>query len=565
MAGFGRGPRLVNGKKEKTDIKSLKKLMVFGKQYLPAIIVSILLALVGAATTLYGPTKAEELINIMSAGLKTPEGINLQVFGTGCIVILCVFAGGAIINYLQQFIMAGVTQKLSKKLRTSINNKINKLPLGIVDKTTRGDILSRMTNDVDTISHNISSATSSLVNAGALFIGTLVMMFVVNWILALVTIAFSIIGFVLMIVISKYSQKYFNERQQNLGDMNGHIEEIYTNHNIVKSFNAEDNAREKFSNINKKLFINNWKSQSLSGLMPPIMNFAGNLSYVAIFVVGVALALGGSSSVGFGTIMAFTMYARLFSRPLSDFAQSVAAIQQTSAASRRVFKMLDAPEVENEDHKTLTLTEVKGDVEFKNVKFGYDKDKLVIKDFSAKLNSGQKVAIVGPTGAGKTTLVNLLMRFYEVDEGDILIDGVSIKDLTRENVRDLFDMILQDTWLFTGTIRENLVYNKTGVTDQQLNEVCNAVGLKHFISTLKDGYDTMLDDKITLSEGQKQQLTIARAMIKDSPLLILDEATSSVDTRTELIIQNAMDNLTKGRTSFVIAHRLSTIKMPMLF
>lgn len=417
-----------------------------------------------------------------------------------------------------------------------------------------------MTNDVDTISQTLGSTISNLVNAITTFIGVVIMMFVVNWILALVTIGTSIVGFMLMFLILSKSQKYFNRRQQNLGEMNGHIEEIYTNHSVVKSYNAENNAKDKFDEINKKLFTNNWKSQSLSGLMPPLMNFAGNLSYAVIFIVGVAMILGGSSAITFGTIISFTIYARLFSQPLTTIAQAMSSIQQASAASKRIFEMLEEKELEDESHKTQVIENVQGNVEFKNVKFGYDKDELVIKGFSANLKKGQKVAIVGPTGAGKTTIVNLLMRFYEVDEGDILIDGISTKNMKREDVHQLFDMILQDTWLFNGTIRENLVYNKVGVTDEKLDEVCNAVGLKHFISTLKDGYDTKLDSGLGLSEGQKQQLTIARAMIKDSPLLILDEATSSVDTRTELVIQEAMDKLTEGRTSFVIAHRLSTIK-----
>lgn len=434
------------------------------------------------------------------------------------------------------------------------------MPLSYFDTTTRGDILSRITNDVDTISQTLSSTIANLVNAITLFIGVIIMMFVVNWELALVTIASSIIGFILVFFILTFSQKYFNKRQKNLGDMNGHIEEIYSNHHVVKSYNGESKAIEQFDVINKELYRNNYKSQFLSGLMQPIMNFSGNLSYASIFIVGVFLILNGNSNVGFGTIISFTIYARLFSQPLSTFAQSLTSIQQASAASRRVFEMLEAPNLEDESKKNKKLEEVKGDVEFKNVQFGYHKDNLIIKNFSIELKRGQKVAIVGPTGAGKTTIVNLLMRFYEVTSGDILIDGVSIQEMKREEVHNLFDMILQDTWLFHGSVRENLVYNKENVTNETLDMVCKAVGLQHFIQTLPNGYDTILDDSINISEGQKQQLTIARAMIKDAPLLILDEATSSVDTRTEIVIQNAMDQLTVGRTSFVIAHRLSTIK-----
>lgn len=563
MPGFGPGPRgRMSGGREKTDMTSIKKLIKYCKPYYPAIIIALIFSVIAAITTIIGPVEIRELTDLISVGMLNPAGIDMTEFVKIGVFLICIYAIGSVVNFIQQFIMAGVTQKTAKRLRSDINQKINKLPLNYYDKTTRGDILSRVSNDVDTISQTLSSTISNLVNAIVLFVGVLIAMFVVNAILALVTIVAAILGFVLMAVILRSSQKYFNLRQQNLGEMNGHIEEIYTNHNVVKSYTAEEQAKAKFNSINKKLYINNWKSQALSGLMHPIMNFAGNLSYAAVFIVGVALALGGSGAVTFGVIMSFTIYARLFSQPLTTLAQSMSSIQQTSAAARRVFEMLESPELDDESNKTkvIDVNNVKGNVEFKNVRFGYNPEEPVIKNFSANLKSGQKVAIVGHTGAGKTTLVNLLMRFYEVDSGDILIDGTSIKDVRRENVRDLFDMILQDTWLFNGTIRENLVYNKENVTDERLDEICNAVGLKHFIKTLKDGYDTVLDDSITLSAGQKQQLTIARAMIKNSPLLILDEATSSVDTRTELVIQNAMDTLTKGRTSFVIAHRLSTIK-----
>ena len=555
-------PKNMNVKMEKTDFKSVKKLLKYCKQYLPSIIIAILFAVVSAITTIIGPDKISDLMNIITDGLKTIDGVNMEEFVKLAVFLLSLYAIGAVVSYLQQFIMAGVTQKTSKRLRTDIDKKINKLPLKYFDKTTRGDVLSVVTNDVDTISHSLGSTIANLVNAIVLFFGVVFMMFYVNWVLALVTIGSSIIGLLLMFLILKKSQKYFNKRQQNLGEMNGYIEEIYTNHNTVKSFNAENITSKKFKVINEKLFENNWKSQSLSGLMPPLMNFSGNLSYALIFIVGVALILSGSTIISFGTIISFTIYARLFTQPLTTFAQSMSSIQQTSAASKRVFELLEQDELSDESYKTqqIDVNNVEGNVEFKNVKFGYNKDELVIKDFSASLKAGQKVAIVGPTGAGKTTIVNLLMRFYEVDSGDILIDGISIKDVTRENVHDLFDMILQDTWLFDGTIKENLVYGKDDVSEQQINVALKAVGLNHFIKTLKDGINTKLDSSLGLSEGQKQQLTIARAMIKNSPLLILDEATSSVDTRTELVIQKAMDELTKGRTSFVIAHRLSTIK-----
>lgn len=559
MAGFG--PKARQGQqKEKTDFKSIKKLFVYCRTYSPAIVIALVLAVLGAITTIVGPLKIEDLMDVITKGIANVNGINMSKFLKIIAFLITLYSVGAIANYLQQFIMAGVTQKTTKRLRTDINKKINNLPLKYFDTTTRGDILSRVTNDVDTIAQTLGSTIANLVNAITLFLGVSVVMFVVDWILALVTIGTSIFGFVLMFLILSKSQKYFNRRQQNLGEMNGHVEEIFTNHNVVKSYNAEEKAKEKFEKINKKLYVNNWKSQSLAGLMHPLMGFAGNLSYAAIFIVGVALIINGNAGITFGTITSFTIYARLFSQPLTTIAQSMSSIQLASAASKRVFEILEEKELADENNKIKNLPKVKGDIEFKNVKFGYDKDELVIKNFSGNFKSGQKIAIVGPTGAGKTTLVNLLMRFYEIDEGDILIDGTSIKDVKRENVRNLFDMILQDTWLFEGTIRENLVFNKTNVSDERLDEVCNAVGLKHFIQTLKDGYDTKIDSGLGLSEGQKQQLTIARAMIKDSPLLILDEATSSVDTRTELVIQQAMDTLTVGRTSFVIAHRLSTIK-----
>ena len=652
---FGR-PVANKGQHEKTDMKAVKKLLLFCKPYYPSIIIALILAVVSAITTIIGPDKISDLMNIITSGIASVAGVDMTEFMRIAVILVCLYAGGAVANYLQQFLMAGVTQKTAKKLRTDIDAKINKLPLKYFDTTTRGDILSRVTNDVDTISQTFSSVISNLVNATTLFVGVLVVMFVVNWILALITIATSLIGFALMFLISSKSQKYFNKRQQNLGDMNGHIEEVYSNHNVIKSYTAEEQTKDKFNSINKKLFVNNWKSQALTGLMHPLMGFAGNLSYAAIFIVGVALILNGSSAITFGTIISFIIYARLFSQPLTTIAQSMSSLQQTAAASKRVFELLDQEELADESAKKAKLKEndVVGDVKFRNVRFAYDKGKTIIKNFTANLKSGQKVAIVGPTGAGKTTIVNLLMRFYElrqprliingrmtdykifdngksikllVDEennlyindkktdyilagieklpknkvlkfnqdfviksdekeidykidvltgneidnsqncilgvayfGDIFIDNIPIKSMTRENIHDLFDMILQDTWLFDGTIRENLVYNNKDISEEKLDEVCSAVGLKHFIKTLKNGYDTKLDSSLGLSEGQKQQLTIARAMIKDSPLLILDEATSSVDTRTEMVIQKAMDNLTKGRTSFVIAHRLSTIK-----
>lgn len=550
--------RRSSGQKEKGDLKSLKKIFTYCKPYTVLLVISIIFAIASSVATIIGPDKISELMNLITGGIFT--GIDFDKFTKICITLVLIYVFGAILSYSQQFIMSTVTQKTSKSLRKDISRKIDKLPLSYYDKTTKGDILSRVTNDVDTISQTLGSSFADLISSVVLFIGVIIMMFKSNWILALVTIGSSVIGFLCMSLILSKSQKYFNKRQEYLGELNGQIEETYSNYKIVRSYNAKTNEQKKFGNTNSNLYNVEWKSQFLSGLMMPIMSFVGNLSYVLIFVVGVAIIVGGSSSVTIGTLVSFIIYARLFSQPLTTFAQSMSSIQQASAASKRVFEMLEAEELSDEKHKTLVLNDVKGDVEFKNVRFGYDKDEVIIKNFTGKFKAGQKVAIVGPTGAGKTTIVNLLMRFYEVDSGDILVDGHSIKDMKRESVHDLFDMILQDTWLFGGTIRENLVYNKEGVTDGQLDKVCEAVGLKHFISTLPHKYDTVIDENTALSEGQKQQLTIARAMIKNSPLLILDEATSNVDTRTELIIQRAMDKLTEGRTSFVIAHRLSTIK-----
>lgn len=551
-------PMVKNNPDAKADFGSIKKILAYCKKYLPAVIVALIFAVGGSVTTIIGPEKISDLMNEITSGIMT--GIDIDAVKKICYTLVAIYAGGAILNYSQQFITATITQKTSKRLRTDIDEKINRLPLSYFDTTTKGDILSRVTNDVDTISQTLSSSSANLISSLALFVGVIYKMFATNWILALVTIVSSLLGFVFMSLILKKSQKYFNRKQTDLGIMNGQIEEIYTNHNIVHAFGAKSDEKAKFDEVNERLYDSNWKSQWLSGMMHPIMQFVGNLAYAMIFIVGVAFIVNDNSAVTLGTIMAFVIYARLFSQPLSTFAQSLTSIQQASAASGRVFEMLEADEQCDESAKTGSIEHVKGNVEFKNVKFGYSPEKTIIHDFSAKLSAGQKVAIVGPTGAGKTTMVNLLMRFYEIDGGDILIDGVSTKTLKREQVHDMFDMILQETWLFDGTIRENLVYNKENVTDSELDEACEAVGLKHFISTLPQGYDTRLNEALNLSDGQKQQLTIARAMIKDAPMLILDEATSSIDTRTELVIQQAMDKLTVGRTSFVIAHRLSTIK-----
>ncbi len=545
-------------KREKADFKSFGKLLAYCKGYLPAIISAILLAVGGAVCTIIGPDRISDLTNTIKDGLML--GVDMRAVLDICVGLVIIYGVGAILSYGQQFIMATVTQRATKRLRSDINGKINKLPLNYFDTTTTGDILSRMTNDIDTISQTLSQSTANLVSAIALFIGAVVMMFKTNAVLALTTIGASLLGFVFMAIILKISQKHFDKKQEQLGELDGQIEEVFTQHTTVKAYNAKHSVRRKFAKVNGALAVSDWKSQFLSGMMQPIMMFVGNLSYLLIFVVGISMIINGSKAVDIGTLMAFVIYARLFSQPLGTMAQAMTSIQQASAASRRVFGMLESEEMSDESKKTAHIDNPRGDVTFDSIRFGYLPDKEIIHGFSAELKKGQKVAIVGPTGAGKTTIVNLLMRFYELNAGDIRIDGTSIKDMKRERVHDLFDMILQNTWLFEGTIRENLVYNKQGVTDERLDEVCAAVGLSHYIACLPDGYDTVISESSQISEGQKQQLTIARAMIKDSPLLILDEATSNVDTRTELAIQNAMDKLTEGRTSFVIAHRLSTIK-----
>jgi len=454
--------------------------------------------------------------------------------------------------------MATITQKVGRNMRTGISQKINKLPLKYFDKVTFGDILSRVTNDVDTIGQTMNQSIGTLVTSVTMFFGSAVMMFYNNWLMALTAIGASLLGIFLMSLIMSKSQKYFLRQQKDLGAVNGHVEEIYSGHNVVRVYNGGKEAGRFFDEVNDRLYDSGWKSQFISGLMMPLMMFIGNLGYVAVCVVGAVLAMNGT--IQFGVIAAFMIYIRLFTQPLSQLAQAFQNLQRTAAAGERVFEFFDEEEMEDESDKKERLTNIKGEIEFRNVRFGYDPEKTIIHNFSSKFEAGKKIAIVGPTGAGKTTIVNLLMRFYELDSGDILIDGIPSTEVPRDNVQEQFGMVLQDTWLFEGSIRDNIIYCEQGVTDEQVIETCKAVGLDHFISTLPKGYDTILDDKTSLSQGQKQLVTIARAMIQNAPMTILDEATSSVDTRTEHLVQEAMSNLTKGRTSFVIAHRLSTIK-----
>lgn len=551
------GPNRVH-EKPKNFRKSIKKLLSYNKKLRPFYIVAIILAVASSICSIIGPNKLAELTDEITAGLMT--GINFERVTSIAIFMLTVYLLSALFNFLTGFIMATSANKLAKEMRTKISVKINKLPLKYFDNHSYGDILSRVTNDVDTIGMTISQNLGTFASAIALLIAAIVMMFYTNWIMAFTAILTSLLGFVFMFVILGKSQKYFNERQVKLGDLNGHIEEMYSGYNVVKAYNGKKNAVRKFKKLNDGLFDCSRKSQFLSGLMGPIMQFIGNLSYVAVCVIGAILVQ--EEIITFGVIVAFIVYVRLFTSPLQQIAQGLTNLQSAVAASERVFEFLEEDEMLREDDKTVVLDKekVKGDIKFEHVKFGYDENKLIIKDFSCYAKAGEKIAIVGPTGAGKTTLVNLLMRFYEINSGEITVDGVSIQDLTRENVHELFVMVLQDTWLFNGTIRDNIIYNKENITDEQIMEACKTVGLEHFIKSLPKGLDTEFSDTESISAGQKQLLTIARGMIENSPFLILDEATSNVDTRTEKLVQSAMDKLTEGKTSFIIAHRLSTIR-----
>ena len=476
------------------------------------------------------------------------------------ILLACLYIISAIFSYIEGLSMIKVANGYAKKLRSSISEKINKLPLKFFDHNLSGDILSRVTNDVDTIAQSLNNSLSTLVSSITLFIGSIIMMFVTNYIMAITAIVSSLIGFILMFIILNKSQRYFTARQRELGKLNGYIEEIYSGLNVVRTCNAKDETINEFDKLNDKLYDCNRKSQFLSGLMQPIMGFIGNFSYVAVCIVGALLV--SKSVISFGVIVAFIMYVRLFTNPLSQIAQAMTSMQSTAAASERVFGLLEEVEMDSENDitKKLDKHKVKGNIEFKNVKFGYDKDKIIINDFTAKVKAGEKIAIVGPTGAGKTTMVNLLMKFYDINDGDILIDGTSIRELKRDNIHSLFTMVLQDTWLFNGTVKENIIYNQKNVSNKKVEDVCKVVGVDHFIKTLPNGYDSIISDNDSVSSGQRQLLTIARGMISDSPFLILDEATSNVDTRTEELVQKAMDKLMENKTSFIIAHRLSTIK-----
>ena len=552
----GPGPRIAEKPK---DLKNaIKKLILYLDKFKPLIVIALILAVVSSILSIIGPNKLSDLTDIIKEGLIT--GINFEKVKSISVFLVTLYLVSAIFNYIQTLIMTNVANNFAKNLRSRISIKINRLPLKYFDNNSYGDILSRVTNDVDTIGVTMHQSLGSLVSAITLFLGSIIMMFATNWIMAITGIVASTIGFVFMFIILAKSQKYFTLRQIELGKLNGHIEEIYTNHNVVKAYNGEEESLEKFDKLNEKVYECNRKSQFLSGMMQPIMSFVGNFSYLAVCVVGAILVM--NNEISFGVIVAFMIYVRLFTNPLTQIAQAMTNLQSTAAASERVFEFIDEKEMDDEKNikKSLHKSKVKGNIVFDHVKFGYNNDRIIIQDFCCNVKPGEKIAIVGPTGAGKTTMVNLLMKFYEINSGDITIDGESIRELSRENVHDLFIMVLQDTWLFEGTIRDNIKYNKENVTDEEIMQALEVVGVDHFVKSLPKGLDYVLTDNDSISAGQKQLLTIARGMIKDAPFLILDEATSSVDTRTEELVQKAMDKLTEGRTSFIIAHRLSTIK-----
>ena len=550
----------MNRSMEKGDLgEALRKIKGYMRpRELAATFVALLLAALGAVLTIIGPDKVGEITDLMTEGLVT--GIDMAAIARVGIFLVVIYVISALSTFSQHYIMATVTLRLSKKMRSELSQKINRVPQKYFNENSQGDILSRITNDVSTLQQALTNSMPTVISASTQFVGCLIMMFATEWRLALTSLGVTLVGLLAIVLIMGKSQHYFRERQQSLGDLNGYIEEMYSGHEVVRISRGGKGVKQRFDGLNNAVYHANWKSQFLSGMMQPLMSVVGNVAYVAVCVLGSVLVLDGT--IKFGVIVSFIIYVRLFTSPLTQIAQSLTNLQTASASANRVFEFLESEEPEDEGNKLTQLPEVRGAVTFDHVRFSYpdNPDKVIIRDFSAQVQPGQKVAIVGPTGAGKTTMVNLLMRFYETCGGSIRIDGVPISDLRRESVHDLFGMVLQDTWLFEGTVRENLVYNMQGVTDAALERVCRACGLDKFVHSLPKGFDTVLSDSTTISAGQKQLLTIARAMLQNAPMLILDEATSSVDTRTELLIQRAMDELTKGRTSFVIAHRLSTIK-----
>ena len=551
-----RGPGRAPDEKPKNVKSSMVDLFKYLKPWYKAIVAALILSLAGTALTLIAPDKMADLTNTIGDGLAT--GIDMSAIIKAIIIVLTIYVCASLVTCASNYVMITVMQKLAWNMRSSISEKINRMPLKYFDKVSVGDVLSRITNDVDTVSSALNSSITTLVQAVVQFVGVTIIMFATSGRLALTAIGSSVLGFVFMFSIIKRSRKYFQQQQKNLGDMNGHIEEMYSGHDIVRVYGAVKQAKDEFGRINENLYSSSWKSQFFGGLMQPFMGFIGNFGYVAVCVVGAALTMSGA--IRFGTIVAFISYVKLFTNPLTQISQAANSLMSAGAAGERVFGFLNEEEMPDDSMCTAKRNDIKGEVEFDHVRFGYEEDKPVINDFSAKIKPGQKVAIVGYTGAGKTTMVNLLMRFYELWSGQIRIDGVPISEMKRSEIHSMFGMVLQDTWLFEGTYRENIAYGSKDVTDEQIKAACRLVGMDHFIMTLPDGYDTVLSDRSSLSAGQRQLLTIARAMVENAPMIILDEATSSVDTRTEALVQRAMDKLTEGRTSFVIAHRLSTIR-----
>ena len=538
--------------------KALGQLAGYMRRRLGVIILALVLAAGSAVLTILGPDWVGRIATIMSDGLTT--GIDLAAVAKIGVVLACIYGASALFGFIQHYIMASVTLGMSYRMRAELSEKINRVPQKYFNFHSQGDILSRITNDVSTLQQGLTNSLPTIISAATQFVGCLIMMFVTQWRLALAALGVTLVGLVLIVLIMAKSQRHFTARQERLGKLNGYVEEMYSGHEVVRISRAVEDVNAKFDQLNRRVYDANWRSQFLSGVMQPLMNVIGNISYVVVCVLGSILAINGT--IEFGVIVSFILYVRLFTSPLTQIAQGMTNMQTASASAHRIFDFLGSEELPDESGKTQELRQVKGAVRFDHVRFSYpdSPDKIIIKDFSAEVKPGQKVAIVGPTGAGKTTMVNLLMRFFELNSGSIRIDGIPTGELTRENVHSLFSMVLQDTWLFEGTVRENLVYNMQGITDEQLERVCKACGLDKFVHALPQGFDTVLSESSSISAGQKQLLTIARAMLQNAPMLILDEATSSVDTRTELLIQRAMDQLTAGRTSFVIAHRLSTIK-----
>lgn len=544
---------------EKGTVAALGKTAGYVKGGVAVTALALVLAALGAVLTIIGPDKIGEITNIMSEGLIT--GIDLAAIAKVGITLIVIYGLSALFTFVQHYIMATVTLKMSYRMRGELSQKINRVPQKYFNTHSQGDVLSRITNDVSTLQQGLTNALPMIISSATQFVGCLVMMFVTEWRLALISLGITLVGLFAVVMIMSRSQKYFTAHQENLGKLNGYVEEMYSGHEVVRISRAGDEIKDRFKGLNKAVYDANRKSQFLSGMMQPLMNIVGNIAYVAVCVFGSILVIN-DPSLGFGVIISFILYVRLFTTPLAQIAQGLTNMQTASASAHRIFDFLESEELENEDEKPTLGKDVHGEVEFDHVRFAYPDtpDKTVIKDFSAKVKPGQKVAIVGPTGAGKTTMVNLLMRFFETNGGCIKIDGKPISDVKRESIHELFGMVLQDTWLFEGTVRENLVYNMKNVTEDDLWRVCRACRIDKFVRSLSNGFDTVLSESINISAGQKQLLTIARAMLQNAPMLILDEATSSVDTRTELLIQRAMDELTQGRTSFVIAHRLSTIK-----